>query len=206
MAEDKKRTHIEGFKKLNAGTFYRLEEDEDGRRFIRVVRKGSPGNSAPFAFDYETLTFEDFFRREFNEMFSKICPCIVWQKRTDWVGLWVQVQQKDLPEREFLIVRRNVGQILESLAVMSAGDPIKDRLGTEYIFAKPVIMEELHDKFIEFVMSGDYDEYLSTVKEHAMQLRKYCAYKTKGMGSIIRAADRLTDVCLEEKIKKGIDV
>ena len=85
-------------------------------------------------------------------MFARICPCLVWLKGHSEIGLWMQIRNMREPkEREFLLVRDNLGLILSAIAEMSAGDNVRDKSGDKYIFGKPIPLSRFYDRFIDML-------------------------------------------------------
>jgi hypothetical protein len=82
---------------------------------------------------------------------------------------------------------------------MTAGQNLTDRAENEYVFGEPINIKGFRKQFMKELMTKkENDEFLQFIKIKAEGLQKYCSYKTRGMSSVIRAVDRITDANMAE--------
>lgn len=57
--------------------------------------------------------------------------------------MWLNICVGKSGGRDFLIVRKNFGEVLQAVGEIMTGEPITDRGGIQYNFGKPIELEEL---------------------------------------------------------------
>ena len=181
------------YKRLN--DIYYKEETGDSN-IVHVLRDIKNIDCKPF--DYSTLKLKDFFNPNNNKKFANICPALT--RRFNNIGIYVQMHNRITEERQdFLIIRKSLGDILASIAEITAGQNLTDRAENEYVFGEPINIKGFRKQFMKELMTKkENDELLQFIKIKAEGLQKYCSYKTRGMSSVIRAVDRITDANMAE--------
>ena len=131
------------FKKIN-DIYYK--KDSENSNVIRVLRNLK--DSGTDVFDYSSLKMIDFFDSSNNERFSKICPSLFSFNDKIRVKLQIRDITSD-KNKDFVITRKNLGEILATIAEYSAGNFITDRAGHNYVFGEPINFTDFRKQFMD---------------------------------------------------------
>lgn len=72
----------------------------------------------------------DYYDARNNGLFNHLCPQLVWYPGCDYIGIWMNICARQTKwGRDFLIVRKTLGDLLQVVAEIMSGDPIEDRAG-----------------------------------------------------------------------------
>ncbi len=131
------------FKKIN-DIYYKKESENSN--VIRVLRNSK--DSGTDVFDYSSLKMIDFFDSSNNERFSKICSSLFSFNDKIRVKLQIRDITSD-KNKDFVITRKNLGEILAAIAEYSAGNFITDRAGHSYVFGEPINFTDFRKQFMD---------------------------------------------------------
>lgn len=169
--------------------YYKMDAADP--KVIHVVRNIKDSDCKPY--DYSVLDLPAFFKRSNNRKFANICPSLFVDPLSGSICVYVQIHCRQTGEDvDFILLRDTLGSLLGSIAEMCAGDEITDRGGNSYIFGKPINLDSFYRQFMLQMMNGDNAAFLEHIRSCSTSLKGYCKTKTRGIGSVIHAVNRLT--------------
>lgn len=188
------------FKQFN-DIYYRKDDDPESN-IVYVMRDTGHLDCEPF--DYASLKMKDFFDAKNNKRFAAVCPTLISTDDMEGIGVYMQIHNTTTgEERDFAMVRNNLGELLGSIAEMTAGDHLSDRGNGEYVFGKPISIDGFHKQFMSEMTQKGNALLLEYIRTKSEALKKYCSRKTRGIGSVMRAVNRITEDDLDGyQIKK----
>ena len=137
------------------------------------------------------MTLKDFYNLKNNKLFCQLCPPLVRFDNSNYIGMWLNICVGQSDGRDFMVSKKSFGELLEVVAEIMTGDPISDRSGIMFNFGKPIELEIFLERFRELVNEDPDGDLTRMIVFKSENLRKCCKHKTRGIGSIIKAINKI---------------